>query len=83
MIRTNLTSLGPGKSVVGWGMVGMVGCAVIPVEAGLPKLLCNVPALLETVCEADTGVADTGGCCFFFRFSLKHSEQRPSVAGEP
>jgi len=48
----------------------MVGWAVVPVAAGLPKLPCNVPALLETVCEVGTVAADTGGCCFFFRFSL-------------
>ena len=69
-MKEELTSFGLDRSVNGCGMVGMVGWAVVPVEAGLLKPLCNVPALPEPVCEAGTDVADTGGCCFFFRFSL-------------
>ena len=64
------TSFGLDRSVAGCGIVGIVGWAVVPVEAGLLKPLCNVPALPVAVCEAGTGVDDTGGCCFFLRFSL-------------
>lgn len=65
----------------------MVGWAVVPVAAGLANPLCNDPALFDGFWElgADEGAEadDTGGCCFFFKFSLKHKEHSPSVAGDP
>lgn len=50
----------------------MVGCAVVvPVDAGLLNaVFCKVAALPETVWLDATLGAETGGCCFFLRFSL-------------